>query len=133
MTADLIYIPQDGISGVNSKAAPYLEPKGAYSQLPPRTALGEEKTEEDEEEDRKLTEKDLLSFARQIAAGMVLTALCTHTYTTRPCLGPNSTRAASVCTMESTCLMTSILEIYKPCCLSLKASHYIQLEQFAHA
>ena len=69
------------MSGVNSKAAPYLEPKGAYSQLPPRGALGEEKREEaEEEEDKKLTEKDLLSFARQIAAGMVLTALCTHTH-----------------------------------------------------
>jgi serine/threonine protein kinase len=61
----------DGTSAAtNSKAAPYLEPKGAYSQLPPRNSSGEEKQEEEEEEDRKLTEKDLLSFARQIAAGM---------------------------------------------------------------
>ena len=51
------------------KAAPYLEPMGAYSKLPPREH-GEE-GEGEEEEDHKLTEKDLLSFARQIAAGMV--------------------------------------------------------------
>ncbi|CAI7996008.1 Fibroblast growth factor receptor 2 [Geodia barretti] len=52
----------------NPKAAPYLEPKGAYSKLPPR-APGQE-GEGEEEEDHKLTETDLLSFARQIAAGM---------------------------------------------------------------
>lgn len=42
-----------------------MEPTGAYSHLPLR------KEEEAEEEDKKLTGKDLLSFARQIAAGMV--------------------------------------------------------------
>ena len=88
---------QDGTSATtNSKAAPYLEPKGAYSQLPPRNASGEEKQEEEEEEDRKLTEKDLLSFARQIAAGMVIRH---SVHTLVPCLG---TLAASVYTMEST-------------------------------
>lgn len=42
------------------KAAPYLEPVGAYSQLTAKR-----------EGDNKLSTKDLLSFARQIAAGMV--------------------------------------------------------------
>ena len=64
---DLCSMQDEGAT--NPKAAPYLEPKGAYSKLPPR-APGQE-GEGEEEEDHKLTETDLLSFARQIAAGMV--------------------------------------------------------------
>jgi hypothetical protein len=45
------------------EAAPYLEPSGAYSDLKPR----------DEEYDQLgiITERNLVDFARQIAAGMV--------------------------------------------------------------
>ena len=65
---------QDGIAATNSKAAPYLEPKGAYSQLTTRNGVQVDKQGEDVE-DKKLTEKDLLSFARQIAAGMVMNTI----------------------------------------------------------
>ena len=65
---DLCSMQDEGAT--NPKAAPYLEPKGAYSKLPPR-APGQQGEGEEEEEDHKLTEKDLLNFARQIAAGMV--------------------------------------------------------------
>ena len=59
---------------MDSKAAPYLEPSGAYSKLAVKGREAEEEEaeeEEEEEEEKKLTQKDLLSFARQIAGGMV--------------------------------------------------------------
>ena len=59
-----LLILQGGLAG--SKAA---EPKGTYFQQATRNVEGENR--EDDTEDKKLTGKDLLSFARQIAAGMV--------------------------------------------------------------
>ena len=45
------------------EAAPYLEPSGAYSSLAPES--------EDYEQLGLITERNLMDFARQIAAGMV--------------------------------------------------------------
>ena len=47
----------------DTTAAPYLEPTGAYSTLQPK--------DEDYEQLGILTERNLVDFARQIAAGMV--------------------------------------------------------------
>ena len=43
------------------KAAPYLDPSGAYSSLAPKS----------EDYEKMITERNLVDFARQIAAGMV--------------------------------------------------------------
>ena len=51
-------------------AAPYLEPVGVYSKLKPK--------DEDYAELGTLNERNLLEFARQIAAGMVCLARLLH-------------------------------------------------------
>ena len=49
-------------------AAPYMEPSGAYSELTPK--------DEDYEQLGLITERNLVDFARQIAAGMVRLGSC---------------------------------------------------------
>ena len=50
------------------KAAPYVEPSGAYSRLEAESA--------DYAQLGLITERNLVDFARQIAAGMVSRGIC---------------------------------------------------------
>ena len=60
-----LYLSQfaDTYFSLDDKATPYLEPSGAYSSLAPKS--------EDYEQLGLITERNLVEFARQIAAGMV--------------------------------------------------------------
>ena len=65
MVSGCILCPQfaDEYFTLEDRAAPYVEPSGAYSSLAPES--------EDYEQLGLITERNLVDFARQIAAGMV--------------------------------------------------------------